>query len=221
MKRVFYINWSIALLIIFSSCLLSCSRQARSTADLPYMLSNSIKVAVAPFTQPRDPYHLISGQIPENQGQIKHDELLALDRDLRDVLLQDSKRSYDFIPKQNLPRNWSAAHSSGQPSALSRWLAYGRQEGAKYLLVPQILDWHEREGSEAGVTNSAHIRAEFYLLNIEREGVQGRSIFEEKQVGLVENLLTVGDFMKRRGQWVTAEQLTVEGMRKAVKDLGL
>lgn len=221
MNRVFCINLSFALLLILSGSLLSCSRQASSTADLPYMLSSSIKIAVAPFTQPRDPYHLISGQIPENQGQIKHDELLALDHALRNVLLQDSKRSYDFIPRQKLPRNWSEAHSSGQPGALDRWLAYGKQEGAKYLLVPQILDWHEREGSEAGVTNSAHIRVEFYLLNIDREGIQGRSIFEEKQVGLVENLLTMGDFVKRRGQWITAQQLTVEGMRKAVKDLGL
>ena len=28
-------------------------------------------------------------------------------------------------------------------------------------------------------------------------------------------------FFKRHGQWVTAEELTVDGMRKAVKDMGL
>ena len=92
---------------------------------------------------------------------------------------------------------------------------------ARNMLVPQVLDWHEREGSEAGVTSSAHVRVEFFLLNIDNESLGPRSVFEEKQVGLTENLLTVGEFFKRKGQWVSARQLSVDGMRKAVKELGL
>lgn len=221
MKSLFRINVSFLLLPLFFICLAACSGKGRTAADIPYMLPSGYKIAVAPFTQPRDPYHLISGQIPENQGYIKRDELIALDHSLKNVLLQNTQRSYDFIPRSNLPADWSKAHSSAQPGALGRWLAYGKQQGAKFLLVPQVLDWHEREGSEAGVTDSAHVRVEFYLLNIEQEGVQNRSIYEEKQVGLVENLLKVGEFVKRRGQWVTASDLCVEGMNKAVQDLGL
>ena len=48
-----------------------------------------------------------------------------------------------------------------------------------------------------------------------------RSVFEEQQEGLVDNLLNVGTFFKRHGQWVTAEELSEDGMRKAVKDMGL
>lgn len=221
MKKPLRVNIQFLLIFLVLIYLPSCAGQTRTSADIPYMLPSGYKIAVAPFTQPRDPYHLISGQIPENQGQIKRDELIALDRSLKNVLLENSQRSYDFISRSNLPAEWSKAHSSAQPGALGRWIAYGKQQGAQFLLVPQILDWHEREGSEAGVTNSAHVRVEFYLLNIEREGVQDRSIFEEKQVGLIENLLTVGEFVKRRGQWVTASELCVEGMKKAVKDLGL
>ncbi len=212
----------ISILVILSGiCLIACSRQPASTADIPYMLPSGIKVAVAPFTQPRDPYQLISGQIPDNQGRIDREDLVALDNSLKNVLLLDTKRSYDFIVRHKLPPAWNEVRSSGQPSALSRWIEYGREQGAQYLLVPQVLDWHEREGSEAGVTNSAHVRVEFYLLNIDRNGVQNRSIYEEKQVGLIDNLLAVGDFIKRKGQWVTAGDLAVEGMKKAVRDLGL
>lgn len=221
MKRNARINIPSLLVYTLLIFLASCSWQGRSKPEIAYMLPSGYKIAVAPFTQPRDPYHLISGQIPENQGQIKRDELIALDRSLKNVLLENTQRAYDFIPRGNLPPDWSKAHSSAQPGALDRWIAYGKQLGAQFLLVPQIMDWHEREGSEAGVTNSAHVRVEFYLLNIERGGVQNRSIFEEKQVGLIENLLTVGEFVKRRGQWVTASELCVEGMKKAVKDLGL
>lgn len=212
---------SVLLFFLVLGGVYGCARQPGSTAEIPRLLPASYKVAVAPFTQPRNPFHLISGQIPENQGLVPHDELLALDRSLKNVLLSDTKRSYDFIERQDLPVNWQEARSTAQPGALSRWIAYGKQQGAEYLLVPQILDWHEREGSEAGVTSSAHVRVEFYLLNIAREGVQNRSIFEEKQVGLIDNLLSMGDFVKRRGQWVTATDLTVEGMKKAIRDLGL
>lgn len=181
----------------------------------------SFKVFVAPFTQPLTPAQLIAGQIPEDQGRIPPDDLIVLDQDLRAALGRDAKRSYTFIPAGKLPANWGDGRSSGQPTGLARWLAYAREQGAQYLLVPQILDWHEREGSEAGVTSSAHVRAEFFLLNVPRDMVASRSVFEEKQLGLAENLLSMGDFIKRRGKWLSARELADEAMLRAVKELGL
>lgn len=202
-------------------CVFGCSRQPASTADVPRLMPAAYKISVAPFTQPLNPSHLITGQIPDQQGRIPADALENLDMELREVLIGSTKRQYIFIPASQLPKGWGQARSSGQPSALERWLEYGREHGAQFLLVPQVLDWHEREGSQAGVTSSAHVRVEFFLLNIKEEMASSRSIFEEKQVGLVDNLLTVADFVKRKGQWVTAQELAVDGMKKAVKDLGL
>lgn len=199
----------------------ACANKPQSTADIPRLISPGLAVAVAPFTQPVHPGQLLMGQIPEKQGRIPRDALLELDRALRQALLTGSKRQYDFIARTKLPDDLTKVHSAGQPGALPRWLAYGQSHGARLLLVPQVLDWHEREGSEAGVTSSAHVRCEFFLLNIPEHGLVSRSIFEEKQVGLADNLLGVGDFFKRRGAWVSAGELATEGMRKAVGDLGL
>ena len=58
-------------------------------------------------------------------------------------------------------------------------------------------------------------------LGVDEGEVASRSVYDEQQVGLADNLLNMGTFIKRRGQWVTAEQLAAEGMRKAVKDIGL
>lgn len=207
--------------VIVSLLAIACSRQPTSTADVPRLAPQSWKISVAPFTQPRNPSQLITGSIPEAQGEIPRDALDALDMDLRDVLIAQTKRQFIFIPPNHLPRDWTSAYSTGQPSALARWIEYGKKHGAEYLLVPQVMDWHEREGSQAGVTSSAHVRVEFYLLNIAEGLPVSRSIFEEKQVGLIDNLLTVADFVKRKGQWVTAQQLADDGMRKAIKDMGL
>lgn len=199
----------------------SCSRSPSSTADIPRQLPQRYRVTVAPFTQPRTPAQLIAGAIPDNQGMIPDDDLAALNILLRDALRETSKRPFVFLEEGTLPANWRSALSTGQPSGLSRWLTFGREIGAQYLLVPQVLDWHERAGSQGGVTESAHARVELFLINVEGGSVAGRSIFEEKQVGLIDNLLSVGDFIKRKGQWVTASQLAEEGMRKAARELGL
>ncbi len=212
---------SIILGAALALALAACARQPASTADVPRHVPSSYRISVAPFTQPLHPGQLIVGQIPEPQGRIPHDALVALDRELREVLITGTRRQYTFIPRQNLPPDLTNAHSTGQPGALPRWVAYGRQHGAQYLLIPQVLDWHEREGSSAGVTQSAHVRVEFFLVNVAEGELGNRSIFEEKQVGLTENLLTVGEFFKRKGTWVSAQELAVDGMQKAVKDLGL
>ena len=84
-----------------------------------------------------------------------------------------------------------------------------------------MLNWHQREGSRAGVTRPAHVRVEFFLINIQQGTVQERSVYDVEQSGLTSNLLEIGDFLKRKGGWATADELAREGMLKAVKDLML
>ncbi len=214
----------ISILLTLMLCIAlasACSRKGAGTADVQRLIPASMRIYVAPFTQPHNAGQLIAGRIPENQGIIPKDSLTALDLELRHQLQSASKRNYTFITRQNLPEDLTSAHSSVQPIALPRWIAYGERHGAQLLLVPQVLDWHERDGSNAGVVSSAHVRVEFFLLNIASASLGGRSIFEEKQVGLTENLLTVGNFIKRGGVWVSAQELSIDGMKKAIKELGL
>ena len=198
----------------------ACARRPRSTAEVPRSLSQAYVVTVAPFTQPIDPSQVIAGQIPERQGRIAEEQMPDLDQRLRTILSTETRHRYKFVSRLERP-DLTRFHSSGQPQALPLWLAYGRKVGADLLLVPQLLDWHERQGSKAGVTEPAHVRVEFFLLHIGKGLVMGRSVFEERQQGLVDNLLNVGAFIKRKGQWVTAAQLCEDGMRKAAKELGL
>lgn len=208
-----------ALCLLVIAC--ACSRRPTSTADVPRVISPSYVISVAPFTQPINASQLITGRIPENQGRIADEMLPSLDRRLQSVLTADTKRQYKFINSIDLPKDLTRFHSSEQPQALPLWIAYGKKQGAQLLLVPQVLDWHEREGSTAGVTEPAHVRVEFFLINIANGYVMSRSVFEERQEGLADNLLNVGTFFKRHGQWVTAEEMSVDGMHKAVKDMNL
>jgi len=198
-----------------------CNRKPASTADVPRSLSHQYKIAVAPFTQPRDISQLIMGQLPQPQALAARDVLIAQDRQLRDVLYTTTKRSYDFLPRTRPLPDLKRFHTSERPQALPLWVEYARKTSADILFIPQVLTWRDRQGSAAGVTKPAHVRLEFFLLNIKEGNIIGHSVYEVEQQGLTENLLNVGDFFKRQGKWVTAEELAREAMIKAVKDLNL
>lgn len=198
-----------------------CNRKPASTADVPRSLSHQYKIAVAPFTQPRDISQLIMGQLPQPQALAARDVLIAQDRQLRDVLYTTTKRSYDFLPRTRPLPDLKRLHTSERPQALPLWVEYARKTSADILFIPQVLTWRDRQGSAAGVTEPAHVRLEFFLLNIKEGNIIGHSVYEVEQQGLTENLLNVGDFFKRQGKWVTAEELAREAMIKAVKDLNL
>ena len=209
------------LMLLCLALALSCTRRPASTADVPRSLPAEYKISVAPFTQPSETSQLITGHIPEMQGRIARDELAMLDRAFRHILQTGTKRDYTFIPRRDLPTDGVAYHAAERPQALPKWLAYGRSAGAQYLLIPQVLDWHQREGSSAGVVRAAHVRLEFFLVRVEDGTILKRTVFEEKQVGLTENLLTVGSFFKRRGAWITAEELAEEAMQLAREEMHL
>lgn len=198
-----------------------CNRKPASTADVPRSLSHQYKIAVAPFTQPRDISQLIMGQLPQPQALAARDVLIAQDRQLRDVLYTTTKRSYDFLPRTRPLPDLKRFHTSERPQALPLWVEYARKTSADILFIPQVLTWRDRQGLAAGVTEPAHVRLEFFLLNIKEGNIIGHSVYEVEQQGLTENLLNVGDFFKRQGKWVTAEELAREAMIKAVKDLNL
>ena len=214
-----YSRFLVLGLMLVLAC--ACSRRPASTADVPRLIPASYNVTVAPFTQPRNAIDLIMGRIPESQGVANGGELLGLDARLRAVLQRDSKRQFSFTDKT--PRKLAPTRykSSEQPRGLEQWLAVGRKAKAQLLLVPMLIDWHQRQGSRAGVTLPAHVRVEFFLLKVSDGTVMNRSVYEVEQTGLVNDLLSVGDFVKRGAAWVTAEELAEEGMLKAVKELGL
>lgn len=217
-NRFLWIMCALLSLLVLTS---GCNRKPASTADVPRSLSHQYKIAVAPFTQPRDISQLIMGQLPQPQALAARDVLVAQDRQLRDVLYTSTKRSYDFLPRTRPLPDLKRLHTSERPQALPLWVEYARKTSADILLIPQILTWRDRQGSAAGVTEPAHVRLEFFLLNIKEGNIIGHSVYEVEQQGLTENLLNVGDFFKRQGKWVTAEELAREAMTKAVKDLNL
>ncbi len=210
---------ALCALLLFVS--LGCSRKPTSTAEVPHLLSHTYTVSVAPFTQPTSPTDLIVGNLPQPQGRISDEDLARLNAELRSVLASGTeKRHYRYLTSP-VHTHSVHVHASAQPKGLATWITYGKAHRADLLLVPQVLNWHEREGSKAGVTQSAEVRVEFFLLKVGQGTIMARSVFDEKQRPLTDNFLEIGAFVKRKGAWVSATDLAVEGMQKAKREFGL
>ena len=208
-----------ALALLLLASLGACQKRT-SREHAPTVIPQEFRVGVAWFTQPTTTSELITGQLPVHQGKIGPGPLKELDSTFARTLSQESNRQYVTLPAPvSMPG--MSLHESGSPQALQTWLAIGRKADVDLLLVPQVISWQERDGGEAGVAKGAAIKVEFFLLDIARARLLKRAVFEEEQIGLTDNLLTVDKFFKRRGRWVSATELAQEGMSRAVKEFGL
>lgn len=205
------------LLLLFCFSLLAACQKAEAPQRL---ITDDLSVAVAPFTQPRQTAELLSGFIPEDQVKADADTLAALDEAFRQKLAA-SKRPYIFLSHADVDGE-PALDARGRRSALATWAARARTAGADIIVVPQLIDLRERVGSGAGALSPASVNEDFYLIDA-REPVTllQRCHFAEEQKALANDVTRILSFFKRKGKWLTAQELAAEGMAKAVEELGL
>jgi len=218
MKNAFRTMLLFGTLLILSLLIACASQPHKAQVPLP-----DLSIGVASFVQPTNDLELMAGYIPDKQGMIDPGSLLGLDTALRTALNQTS-RSYKYLDPIPLLAEQRIQRSDqpGRSSALAYWINIGKKAGVDLLIVPMIIDWREREGSNAGVTISAAITTDMFLIDTRGQGnLLQRSFYREKQVGLSSNLLNITTFAKRGGRWVTAEELAQEAMQKAIQEFGL
>jgi hypothetical protein len=203
--------------LCLASLLGACSQAQRAYAPLP-----ELTVGVACFSQPGSVTELMAGYIPDNQGIAGPETLAVLDTQLRSSL-GATPRSYVYLdPVPSALARGGFRSSRPGNNALQYWTHIGKEAGVDLLIVPMLIDWHEREGGEAGVTKSAEVTTDMFLIDVRAAGnLLQRSYYSEKQTGLSNNLLDIGTFITRGGKWVTGEQLVQEAIDKAIVEFGL
>ena len=218
MKNAFRTTLLLGTLLALGLLAACASQPHRAQTPLP-----ELSVGVASFSQPTNDLELMAGYIPDNQGIIGPDAVIKLDTDLRAELAK-TPRVYKYLDPIPLQQEQKAGRSDrpGRSSALNYWVNVGKKAGVDLLIVPMVVDWHERQGSGAGVTISAAVTLDFFLIDVRGQGnLLQRSFYREKQTGLSNNFLEIGTFVKRGGKWVTAEELSLEAIQKAVQEFGL
>jgi TolB-like protein len=95
----------------------------------------------------------------------------------------------------------------------------GEMVFADAIMVGRIERFRERIGDDWGVKSPASVAFVLDLIDVRRGDVIWSARFDETQKPLSENIFGLGDIGQRGIRWLTAEQLAMDGIKKAVGQL--
>jgi hypothetical protein len=90
---------------------------------------------------------------------------------------------------------------------------------ADAVISSRVLRYRERVGEEWGVKSPASVAFILELWDVKRGDLVWSARFDETQKPLSENIFAIGEFAQRGARWLKAEELTLEGVKKAVHQL--
>jgi len=92
------------------------------------------------------------------------------------------------------------------------FLQVGKKLEADFIFIGCLFRFEERVGSSLGVERAAAVSFDLHLFRLRDEKMVWIGKFDETQRPLSENLFKIGSFIRRKGSWLTAAELTSVGM---------
>ncbi len=207
---------SVLLALLCLLAVLGCQRRPVATP-----IAAEKNLAVMGFTQPATDRAALAGYLPNDSETVKPSTLATLDRTLLEALSAESRRTIVGPGKTRECATQSGDLGDGRHASLGFHLKVGQCLGVDYLLVPQLVYWHERVGGPGGVSEPASVMLDMYVLDIKEQGVAARYRFDETQSSLTDNMLTLPKFVERGPKWLSATELAQWGVQDGLKALGL
>jgi len=93
----------------------------------------------------------------------------------------------------------------------------GHELGADILVVGYVYRYTEREGYNYSVEHPASVFFEIHLIKTIDGRIIWRGFFDKTQKSLMEDVFQISSFFKGGGKWITARQLTKQGMDEIFK----
>lgn len=95
------------------------------------------------------------------------------------------------------------------------------QLGVEYIVAGNIWRFSERSGNSLASENPASVAFKLHLIHVPSHRRIWVEVYDKTQQALSENLFQASDFIKQKGQWVTAEELAKIGVRDLVERMPL
>jgi len=93
----------------------------------------------------------------------------------------------------------------------------GRELEADVLAVGYVYRYTEREGYKYSAEHPASVFFEIHLIKTIDGSIIWRGFFDKTQKSLMEDVFQISSFFKGGGKWITARQLTEQGMNEIFK----
>jgi len=100
---------------------------------------------------------------------------------------------------------------------LSKMIEEAKSRKASHLLIPVMLKHKELVGNAFAASSPASVGFHVHIVRVEDAVPTWNFLYDETQEPLSQNLPKIKKFWKRRGKWVKAEKLLIEGIEKLIK----
>ena len=184
-------------------------------------LSNPVRVAVVSFQEESVPERdyircRACGNILKS-GPINGNPVPALTQILWDMLLGLGK-GYDWISPGQVEGVYNTFLAKGfDKNTLLLMQSLGKQLKADFVLWGTLSEYQERIGTTYGVQKPASVAMDLHLLEVGKGLLVWKDQWAETQKSLSENLFEMDAFLKRKARWVTAEELSRQGIEEMLK----
>jgi hypothetical protein len=93
----------------------------------------------------------------------------------------------------------------------------GAELAADIIVVGYVFRYVERIGYDYSAEKPASVAFEINFINPKDGSMIWRGVFDKTQKSLMEDVLQIASFYKGHGKWLTARELTKQGMNQAFK----
>jgi hypothetical protein len=184
-------------------------------------LPNPVRVAVVSFQEEAVPERdyircRACGAILKS-GPIEGHPVPVLTQHLWDILSGLGK-GYDWISPGQVEGVYNSILARGfEKNTLAMMQSLGKQLKADFVLWGTLSEYQERKGTTYSVQKPASVALDLHLLDVQKGVLVWKDQWAETQKSLSENLFEMDAFLKRKGRWVTAEELSLQGLQGMLK----
>jgi len=178
------------------------ARRVRRIAVLPPSAMMPVAGQKFPFTNPPEP-RTSEREAPETLARLLHSAMAALP-------------NWQIVSENEVREVGQALPADGEASRMKR---LGEMVYADAVITGRVQRFRERVGDEWGAKSPASVTFTLDLIDVRRGDVIWSARFDETQKSLSENIFALGDISARGVRWLSADELTQEGVKKAIGQL--
>lgn len=174
------------------------------------------RLAILPFFVERSSSPALESVCPfcggvRRKGNVPSDAVRTLTRFLYQKM--EEKRAFRILPLEKIEATYADQDERRfQENPASSSIQLGGELQSDFVLAGYLFRFEERIGSSVGVEKPASVGFDLHLYRV-RDGKEvWRAEFDETQQPLSADLLKIRSFLRRRAQWLKAEELARVGL---------
>lgn len=152
-------------------------------------------------------------------GQVKPEATQFLTEQVNEIL--NRFNHYDMIPASQARGVISSLlwQSEKELPEIDLYVNTGRALNAEGVMVGYVYQFRDRQGADYSVAQPASVVFHMDMIHVKKGRIVWSEHFNETQQALSEDLFKLGTFIKRKGRWISVDDLAAEGLEQILKTL--